>query len=43
LDAVFARFVVEGQRTVDVEVKAPYGWLVRLQAEERETPVLESA
>ena len=28
LEAVFEAFVVEGKRVVDVEVRAPYGWLV---------------
>ncbi len=36
LDTVFAKFVVDRQRIVDVEVKAPFNWLVRLKGEKEE-------
>ena len=29
LEAVFLKFVVEGKRIADVEVRPPYTWLVR--------------
>ena len=42
LDAVFARFVVDRQRIVDVEVRPPYNWVLRLKAEGKEANVLGS-
>ena len=43
LETVFDKFVVDRQRIVDVEVRAPYSWLPRLKREGRETPVSGSA
>ncbi len=36
LDTVFTRFVVDRQRIVDVEVIAPYRWVLRLKSEKEE-------
>ena len=33
LNTVFARFAVDRQRIVDVEVKVPFNWLLRLKRE----------
>jgi len=35
LDTVFAKFVVDKQRVVDVEVKAPYNWLLMFRHEDK--------
>ena len=35
LETVFERFVVEGKRVVDVEVRVPYSWLAGYSATER--------
>ena len=42
LDTVFAKFVVGGQRVVDVEVRPPYSWVSRLKIEGKRTHVLGS-
>lgn len=42
LETVFARFVVDRQRIVDVEVRLPYSWLLRLKPEVKESHVVGS-
>ena len=40
METVFAKFVVSGQRVVDVEMRAPYSWLLQLRIEGKRTHVL---
>jgi hypothetical protein len=42
LDTVFARFVVDRQRVVGMEVRAPYSWVSWLKTESEEMRVKES-
>jgi len=42
LDTVFAKTVVDQQRIVDMEVRPPYSWVLRLKSESEEMRVKES-
>jgi len=38
LETVFAEIAVGGQRVVDMEVRPPYSWLLRLKSEGKGNP-----
>jgi len=42
LDTVFTKFVVGGQRVVDMEVRTPYRWVSLLKGEGKRTYALGS-